>query len=237
MTNAIKIKGGLEADRLSQTPESRELLVTTDELKLYLGDGATVGGKEITTTSSTTSSTNGTSIDFFQVQDNSASSQALTTSFADVTGIWGAAFTGSGYTWDGTELTVTSASDAIEFNASAQGIVTGNNRVEVGLRLMADTGSGYVELTRVSQYALRNNANDEGNVTFGGFHVFNVVAGTKFKIQVSRVGSASSIGSQGGTYFNAKRYSVSTASGIQIEVVTEYPATPNAETLYLKVEA
>ena len=237
MTNAIKIKGGLEADRLSQTPESRELLVTTDELKLYLGDGATVGGVAIDSGSGGGGSTNGTSIDFFQVQDNSGAGQPLTTSFADVIGIWGTAFTGSGYTWNGTELTVTSDSDAIEFNASAQGITTGNNRVEVGLRLMADTGGGYVELTRVSQYALRNNAQDEGNVTFGGFHVFNVVAGTKFKIQVLRVGAVSSIGSQGGTYFNAKRYSVSTASGIQIEVVTDYPATPNAETLYLKVEA
>ena len=233
MTNAIKIKGGIEADRTSYTPVDREIIVTTDEKKIYIGDGATAGGVAIDVSSGGGSS--GTDINFFQVQDNSTSSQSLTTSFADVTGIWGTAFTGSGFTWDGTELTVTSDSDAIEFNASAQGIVTGNNRVEVGLRLMADTGGGYVELTRVSQYALRNSAQDEGNVTFGGFHVFNVIAGTKFKIQVLRVGAVSSIGSQGGTYFNAKRYSTSTASGIQIESVTEYPASPDSNTLYLKV--
>lgn len=35
---------GIEADRSGATPEAGELLVTTDERKVYLGDGSTAGG-------------------------------------------------------------------------------------------------------------------------------------------------------------------------------------------------
>lgn len=45
---ALKIRRGLEADRLSVTPAEGELLYTTDEKKLYVGDGTTVGGSLIT---------------------------------------------------------------------------------------------------------------------------------------------------------------------------------------------
>jgi len=72
---------------------------------------------------------------------------------------------------------------------------------------MEDNGSGYNTLTTVTQYALRNNTQDEGNVTLVSFYTFNVIAGTKYKIQTSKAGSNCEIGTQGGTYFNAKRFS------------------------------
>jgi hypothetical protein len=43
----IQIRRGLEANRVSITPESGELLFTTDTKKLYVGDGSTPGGVEV----------------------------------------------------------------------------------------------------------------------------------------------------------------------------------------------
>lgn len=148
-------------------------------------------------------------INFFQVQDNSGAGQSLTSiAYVDVnSSIWSTAFVGTGFSWDGAELTVDEDSDAIEFNASIQGITANNNRVELGVKLMEDTGSGYTEVALVSQYAIRNNTQNEGNVTLVSFYRFNVASGTKYKIQVNRVGATSDIGTQGGTYFNAKRFS------------------------------
>jgi len=43
----ILIRRGLEIDRAAYTPLEGELIVTTDTLKLYLGDGVTAGGNLI----------------------------------------------------------------------------------------------------------------------------------------------------------------------------------------------
>jgi hypothetical protein len=45
---AFKLRRGLETDRLSITPAEGEPIYTTDEKKLYIGDGSTVGGNAIT---------------------------------------------------------------------------------------------------------------------------------------------------------------------------------------------
>jgi len=45
----IQIKRGLEASRLAITPAIGELIWTTDGQKLYVGDGITAGGIDITT--------------------------------------------------------------------------------------------------------------------------------------------------------------------------------------------
>ena len=149
----------------------------------------------------------GTNIDFFQVQDNSGVGQILTKTHQDLQGIWGTPYQGNGFNFNGTELTITEDSDAIEFNCSIQGISNSNNRVELGLILLQDDGNGYIELTKISQYALRNTELNEGNVNLVSFLVFNVSAGAKFKLQAIRQGVEAIIGTQGGTYFNAKRYS------------------------------
>lgn len=44
MTVQIRVKTGLEANRLGYTPAQGELLVTTDTQKIYVGNGATPGG-------------------------------------------------------------------------------------------------------------------------------------------------------------------------------------------------
>ncbi len=149
---------------------------------------------------------NGTSVSFFQVQDNSGEGQDLLTSYKDVSGIWGTAFEGEGFSWNGIELTLNEYSSVLEFNVSIQGITDYNNRVQMNVILLEDSGSGYEKLTEVSQYSLRNNIQNEGNVNLSSFCVFNVNAGTKYKIQVLRKGANSKIGTQGGTYFNTKRY-------------------------------
>ena len=46
---ALKIRRGLEEDRETITPAEGELLYTTDEKKLYIGDGATAGGNAVDT--------------------------------------------------------------------------------------------------------------------------------------------------------------------------------------------
>ena len=51
---ALQFIRGLDADRLSLTPAAGEPLFTTDTLKLYIGDGSTVGGVEVTGTDSAT---------------------------------------------------------------------------------------------------------------------------------------------------------------------------------------
>jgi len=48
MANILKIKRGLEANRSGQTPAEGEFLYTTDEKKLYIGDGTTAGGNLVT---------------------------------------------------------------------------------------------------------------------------------------------------------------------------------------------
>ena len=45
---ALQIRRGLEAGRAAVTPAPGELLFTTDQTKLYIGDGTTVGGTLIT---------------------------------------------------------------------------------------------------------------------------------------------------------------------------------------------
>ena len=47
MAHTIKLKRGLEADRVNVLPESGEIIVTTDENLLYIGDGTTIGGTSL----------------------------------------------------------------------------------------------------------------------------------------------------------------------------------------------
>lgn len=60
---ALQLRRGLEADRSSITPDEGELIYTTDEKIVYIGDGSTAGGTKVTgtfpgriTTSATTAS-------------------------------------------------------------------------------------------------------------------------------------------------------------------------------------
>lgn len=52
MAVEIRVKTGLEANRLAYTPSLGELLVTTDTRKIYAGDGSTPGGVAISSSCS-----------------------------------------------------------------------------------------------------------------------------------------------------------------------------------------
>lgn len=47
MSQTIKLKRGLESNRLGITPVAGELVYTTDNLEVFFGDGTTLGGNEI----------------------------------------------------------------------------------------------------------------------------------------------------------------------------------------------
>ena len=47
MAQTIKLKRGLETNRSSITPVAGELIYTTDNLEVFFGDGAVLGGTEI----------------------------------------------------------------------------------------------------------------------------------------------------------------------------------------------
>ena len=44
MSKKLQIKRGPESTRTNQTPAEGEIIVTTDDHKLYVGDGSTAGG-------------------------------------------------------------------------------------------------------------------------------------------------------------------------------------------------
>ena len=48
MVAVVKVRRGLESGRTGQTPAEGEFLYTTDEKKLYIGDGTTAGGNLVT---------------------------------------------------------------------------------------------------------------------------------------------------------------------------------------------
>ncbi len=47
MPNTIKVKRGLEANRTSVTPAAGEFVYTTDQKRVYIGDGTTPGGNAV----------------------------------------------------------------------------------------------------------------------------------------------------------------------------------------------
>jgi len=66
---ALKIRRGLEADRSGITPAEGELIYTTDEKKLYIGDGSTAGGNAVDTVGAVSVS-DLTDVDLAGIADN-----------------------------------------------------------------------------------------------------------------------------------------------------------------------
>lgn len=86
----IQIRRGLEADRTSITPASGELLYTTDDGKLYVGDGTTAGGNRISA-EVTDPSDLPSGIDAVKIADGSVSN----TEFQLLNGLTGTIWTSS----------------------------------------------------------------------------------------------------------------------------------------------
>ena len=55
MSVKIRVRRGLDADRLTMTPDAGEFIFTTDEKQVWIGDGTTVGGIPVATGAGPTS--------------------------------------------------------------------------------------------------------------------------------------------------------------------------------------
>ena len=155
----------------------------------------------------------GTTIDHFQVKDDGTTGQLTTGSAVDLAGMWATPDnTGTGFSWNGTTgvLSVTSASDVVEFDINIHSYNNLNNRHELHVQLLEDTGGGYSVIQEASSYTSRNNTQDEGQVTIGGWKIFNVAANTDYKVRIFDIGVAATVGASnvsGQSYISVKRYS------------------------------
>ena len=77
----------------------------------------------------------------------------------------------------------------ININFHGLGEQSGNNRCELQVKGVIDTGSGYNDITGCidMQYASRNTTQNEGSVQINNF-LYNISSGDKIKFQMSDVG-------------------------------------------------
>lgn len=149
----------------------------------------------------------GTTITFFQVQDDGTTGQLTTGSFADLAGMWDTpSLTDSDFSWNGTTgiLTVNTAG-TIEIDAKVTSWNNANNRHQLEIEIYKN---GSTVLVGDSQYASRNNTQDEGSAYIHGFKDTASVNDT-YRIRVLDVGVAATIGASqvsGKTYLSAKLY-------------------------------
>lgn len=149
----------------------------------------------------------GTTITFFQVEDDGTTGQLTTGTAADLGGMWGTpSFTDSDFTWNGTTgiLTV-NTTGTVEFDIKVTSYNNANNRHELHAQLYKNGSTVIVE---DAQYASRNNTQDEGSVYICGFKDAATATDT-YRIRVFDIGVAATIGASnvaGMTYLSAKLY-------------------------------
>ncbi len=150
----------------------------------------------------------GPSLHFFQVKDDGTTGQATTGTLSDLVGMWATPDeVGTRFSWNSStgELEVTSELDVLEFNVNVHTHNNLNNRHELHVALLEDSGGGYSVIQEASNYSSRNNAQDEGQVVIASFKVFSVSTGTKYKIAVRHVGVSATVGAapvSGQTYLS-----------------------------------
>lgn len=172
--------------------DSEELTAAQVRTLLNVEDGATAGGTTVT---------------FFQVEDDGTTGQATTTSAADLAGMWGtASLTSSSFSWNGTTGVLTVDADGVvEFDIKVTGYQTARNRHELHIEIYKN---GSTVIVADDQYASRNTTQRKGSAYINGFKV-NAVDGDTFRVRVFHVGVAATIGDAnvaGQTYFSAKHY-------------------------------
>lgn len=112
---ALQVRRGLEADRLTIIPQQGELLYTTDNKRLYVGDNSTLGGTAVGSSSE-------------EIQDISASlltsgtHNGITFSYDDNTNAINATVTATGYSWsiagDDSSLKPISSGESVKFRGT-----------------------------------------------------------------------------------------------------------------------
>ena len=151
--------------------------------------------------------TSGTTMSFFQVQDDGVTGQITTGAFATVGGVWDTpTLTGSDYTFNAAtgQLQVNKAG-TIEFDCKLVTYNAANNRHELYIELQKNG----VTLTSDAQYASRNNAQRVGGAYIMGFKD-TCVSGDIYRIRTKDVGVAATIGINTAgkmSYLSAKLYS------------------------------
>lgn len=150
----------------------------------------------------------GTTVEFFQVQDDGTTGQLTTGAATVLAGLWdtptiedSSAFAFVGLT--GT-LTVLKAG-VVEFDIKVTSHNNANNRHELHVQLLKN---GTTVLVEDSQYASRNNTQDEGSAYIVGFKDECSAADT-YQIRVFDVGVPATVGNAnvaGQTYISAKLY-------------------------------
>ena len=150
--------------------------------------------------------TSGTSISFFQVQDDGTTGQVVTSGYQNVQGLWDTpSITNSDFTFDATlgHLT-TNVAGIIEIDTQMLAYGTLNDRVQ----LMVELQKNGTTLVSDSNYATRNFTQRTGSVSIHGFKD-SCSIGDIYKIRVKVVGVSVTLGSVDaalGSYFSAKLY-------------------------------
>ena len=149
----------------------------------------------------------GSTITFFQVQDDGVAGQLTTGVSVALTGIWDTpTLTDSDFTWDGsTGLLTVNADGILEFDVQATSWNNSNNRHELHLEINQNGANLLVES---SNYASRNNTHREGTSAISGFKVA-VSSGDTFTFNVYDVGLPATVGHPNvhkGTYISCKLY-------------------------------
>lgn len=149
----------------------------------------------------------GTTITFFQVEDDGTTGQATTGTAADLAGMWGTpSFTDADFSWNGTTgiLTV-NTTGTLEMDIKVCSWNNANNRHELHAQIYKN---GTTVIVEDAQYASRNNTQDEGSVYINGFKDAATATDT-YRIRVFDIGVAATIGASavaGMTYISAKLY-------------------------------
>jgi hypothetical protein len=132
----------------------------------------------------------------FQAVKNSTP-QTTTGTYADITGFDEDVNQGSDYTFNGTTGVLTLAAGTYVISAWALTTQTANNRHQLDIRLMRDTGSGFavtgVESAQDMQYASRNTAQNDGSAQINNF-LLPADTGDDIKLQMRDIGVAGTVG-------------------------------------------
>ncbi len=160
---ALKIRRGLESDRLGFTPAEGELVYTTDQKRLYVGDGTTAGGTLVTGSGGSGYINTGTAQQLAFYPVNGAEIDSITA-----------------VTWNGSELDVDSP-----LTVSALGAEK--------LRMYAYTTDAFIETATDIDLRIKSRVidfGDESDNTSNRIRILNGASGVSLAFLKSSVTSA-----------------------------------------------
>ncbi len=209
VANSVKFRTFINSLDLNFTQDeddiSGSLSLTGVAAGTYTNPSITVDNKGRIVSAANGSS--GSVITFFQVQDDGVTGQLTTNAPVTLTGIWDTpSLTSPNFSWDGsTGVLTVNASGVVEFDIKTTSWQNANNRHELHVQIFKNGSSVIIE---DSQYASRNNNQDEGSAYINGFKDSASINDT-YEFRVFDVGVAATIGAPnvaGETYVSVKHY-------------------------------